>query len=93
IPLSMLSQEQLLAWGWRIPFLLSAVMVVITWLIRRGVEESPEFKASKPIPQRLPVAELFGKERRAFFTVFCCALICSVSSLVMIFGLSWATNN
>ena len=93
IPLSMLSQEQLLAWGWRIPFLLSAVMVIITWLIRRGVEESPEFKASKPTPQRLPVAELFGKESRAFFTVFCCALICSVSSLVMIFGLSWATNN
>ncbi|MDR0281380.1 MAG: MHS family MFS transporter [Paucimonas sp.] len=93
IPLSMLSQEQLLAWGWRIPFLLSAVMVVITWLIRRGVDESPEFKSSKPTPQRLPVAELFSKERRAFFTVFCCALICAVSSLVMIFGLSWATNN
>ena len=44
IPLSMLSEEQLLAWGWRIPFLLSAVMVAITWIIRRGVDESPEFR-------------------------------------------------
>lgn len=93
IPLSMLSEEQLLSWGWRIPFLLSAVMVVITWMIRRGVDESPEFKASKAERQHLPIADLLRNERRAFFTVFCCALICSVSSLVMIFGLSWATNN
>ncbi|MNM36081.1 Proline/betaine transporter [compost metagenome] len=93
IPLSMLSEEQLLSWGWRIPFLLSALMVIVTWMIRRGVDESPEFKASKPAQQHLPIAELLRNERRAFITVFCCALICTVSSLVMIFGLSWATNN
>ena len=93
IPLSLLSEEQLLSWGWRIPFLLSAVMVFITWLIRRGVEESPEFKHKKQPSAQVPVAELFSKEWRAFVVVFCCALICSVSSLVMIFGLSWATNN
>ncbi|MEB2620537.1 MFS transporter, partial [Kocuria rosea] len=58
IPLSMLSEEQLLSWGWRIPFLLSAVMVVITWIIRRGVEESPEFKASQPANDLPPVVEL-----------------------------------
>ena len=93
IPLSMLSEEQLLAWGWRIPFLLSAVMVAITWIIRRGVDESPEFMAKKNDVTHIPVVEMFSKEWRAFIVVFCCALICSVSSLVIIFGLSWATNN
>lgn len=93
IPLSMLSEEQLLAWGWRIPFLLSAVMVTITWMIRRGVDESPEFLEKRSEVAQAPVVEMFSKEWRAFITVFCCALICSVSSLVMIFGLSWATNN
>lgn len=93
IPLSMLSEEQLLAWGWRIPFLLSAVMVAITWIIRRGVDESPEFMAKKHDASQIPVLEMFSKEWRAFVVVFCCALICSVSSLVIIFGLSWATNN
>ncbi|WAH55520.1 MHS family MFS transporter [Pseudomonas silvicola] len=93
IPLSMLSEQQLLAWGWRIPFLLSAVMVTITWMIRRGVDESPEFLEKRDEVAQAPVVEMFSKERRAFVTVFCCALICSVSSLVMIFGLSWATNN
>ncbi|WNW11589.1 MFS transporter [Pseudomonas sp. DTU_2021_1001937_2_SI_NGA_ILE_001] len=93
IPLSLLSEEQLLAWGWRIPFLLSALMVAGTWIIRRGVDESPEFAAQKSEPQHAPVVEMFSKESRAFVTVFCCALICAVSSLVMIFGLSWASNN
>ncbi len=93
IPLSMLSEEQLLSWGWRIPFLLSAMMVAITWIIRRGVDESPEFLAKKQAATHIPVVEMFSKEWRAFIAVFCCALICSVSSLVIIFGLSWATNN
>ncbi|GAB7533375.1 MFS transporter [Pseudomonas sp. 3A(2025)] len=96
IPLSMLSEEQLLSWGWRIPFLLSAVLVGFTLFIRHGVDESPEFlanKAAKAEAQQAPVIEMFSKEWRAFITVFCCALICSVSSLVMIFGLSWGANN
>lgn len=93
IPLSMLSQEQLLSWGWRIPFLLSALMVIVTLIIRAGVDESPEFVAKKEDVAQAPVVEMFTKEWRAFLVVFCCALICSVSSLVMIFGLSWAASN
>ncbi|CAM3879434.1 Shikimate transporter [Pseudomonas reidholzensis] len=93
IPLSMLSEEQLLTWGWRIPFLISGVMVAVTLIIRQGVDESPEFANKKAAAAQAPVLEMFSKEGRAFITVFCCALICSVSSLVMIFGLSWATNN
>lgn len=35
--------EQFLSWGWRIPFLFSVVLIVIGYLIRRAVEESPVF--------------------------------------------------
>lgn len=96
IPVSMLPEDQLLAWGWRVPFLLSAVMVAITYIIRRGIDESPEFAAegkAQMAPTHIPVAELLRHERRPLVIVFLCALITSVSSLVMIFGLSWATNN
>lgn len=41
---SALSPEAFLAWGWRIPFLLSIVLIVVGYLIRRSVEESPVFK-------------------------------------------------
>jgi MHS family metabolite:H+ symporter-like MFS transporter len=44
ILLAVLSDEQLLAWGWRIPFLLSfALMVFAVWL-RRNLKESPVFE-------------------------------------------------
>lgn len=46
-----LPQEQFLDWGWRIPFLLSAVLAVAAFVIRLRVAESPEFRASEG-PQR-----------------------------------------
>lgn len=44
---ALLPQDQLLSWGWRIPFLASAVLVVIGLLIRLKIAESPEFTAAK----------------------------------------------
>ncbi|GGU57216.1 MFS transporter [Streptomyces daghestanicus] len=42
--LAVLSEEQLLSWGWRLPFLLSfGLMVFAVWL-RRGLKESPVFE-------------------------------------------------
>lgn len=42
-----MGKEAFEAWGWRIPFLLSAVLVVFSYLIRRRMQESPLFKALK----------------------------------------------
>ncbi|MDQ0138879.1 MFS transporter [Cupriavidus necator] len=50
----MLSDQDFLAWGWRIAFLLSAVMVFIGSYMRTHVEESPEFDAAQRQPQRNP---------------------------------------
>jgi len=41
------SPEEFLAWGWRIPFLLSAVLVLIGLWVRLSVEESPVFKQAR----------------------------------------------
>ena len=35
--------DAFLAWGWRVPFLLSVVLIVIGYYVRRRVEESPVF--------------------------------------------------
>ena len=44
LPLSaVLPSEAFLSWGWRIPFLLSVVVVVAGYLIRRRVDETPAF--------------------------------------------------
>jgi len=39
-----LPQDQLLSWGWRLPFLASAVLILVGLYIRSRLEESPEFR-------------------------------------------------
>ncbi|MFE2939953.1 MFS transporter [Streptomyces sp. NPDC059255] len=43
---ALLSEDQFVAWGWRIPFLLSGVLVIVGLWIRLSVDESPVFKAA-----------------------------------------------
>lgn len=44
---AILSSEQMLAWGWRLPFLLSGVLGILALAIRRHMEESNDFDALK----------------------------------------------
>ncbi|MFJ2172765.1 MFS transporter [Streptomyces sp. NPDC087851] len=43
---ALLSDDQFVSWGWRIPFLLSGVLVIVGLWIRLSVDESPVFKAA-----------------------------------------------
>ncbi|MFE5165310.1 MFS transporter [Streptomyces sp. NPDC056697] len=56
-----LPDGQLHSWGWRIPFLLSAVLVGVGLFVRLSLAESPEFEAVKArnTVNRLPVVEVF----------------------------------
>ncbi|WP_051215579.1 MFS transporter [Granulicoccus phenolivorans] len=59
---STLPQDQFLSWGWRIPFLLSAVIVIIGLFMRTRVTESPEFEQARregKLHTGLPIAKLF----------------------------------
>jgi MHS family shikimate/dehydroshikimate transporter-like MFS transporter len=61
-----LPDEQFLAWGWRIPFLLSIVMLAVGAFIRFSVEESPVFaeaRDSGTLAKR-PVMDMLRTERR-----------------------------
>ncbi len=55
--------EAFLEWGWRVPFLLSVVLIVVGVYIRRRVEESPVFEAliERKARSRAPIAELFRR--------------------------------
>ncbi|WP_066302669.1 MFS transporter [Arthrobacter luteolus] len=55
--------EAFIEWGWRVPFLLSIVLIAVGYLVRRAVEESPIFTeiAEKKQQTKVPVAELFRK--------------------------------
>ncbi len=57
---SSLEQDDFIAWGWRIPFLLSGLLMMVGLAIRFGVDESPEFKAAREKDQvvKYPVLEV-----------------------------------
>ena len=61
LPIGAMPEEQLLSWGWRIPFWLSAIVVVVGLLIRRRLEEPPAFReeAANAAVARVPTAVLF----------------------------------
>ena len=61
--LALLPKDAFLAWGWRVPFLLSAILVVVGLLLRLQLIESPEFAAVQNSGQvaRQPVAEVFRR--------------------------------
>ena len=61
------SEADFIAWGWRVPFLLSAVLVVIGWYIRNRVAESPMFEAeieAAEAPPKLPIMDVFRERPR-----------------------------
>lgn len=58
---SNMTEEAFLTWGWRIPFLISIILIVVGYFIRKAVEESPVFKEMQQLKAKesAPLGELF----------------------------------
>ena len=96
LPLAaVLSDTQLQSWGWRIPFWISALVVLVGYMIRRNLDETPEFQVeaeSDEVP-RTPLNELFRYHWRGVLRVFFAAFIASVNTMFAVFALSFATSD
>lgn len=69
-------------WGWRVPFLFSAVLVVLAWWVRKGVDESPVYSemtevSAAQVPN--PMGTLF---RNYFTVVLAGALLFAANSIL-----------
>lgn len=56
-----LSEGDFIAWGWRIPFLLSAVLVAVGLWIRLRITETRQFAEAAAPPVAVPIAEVLGR--------------------------------
>jgi len=94
LPISTLPEDQLLSWGWRVPFFLSAIVVAIGFWVRRTLPETPAFKEEAAANEtvKLPVAVLFRDHTPAVLRVIFAALVSVVSTIFGIFVLSYAVN-
>ncbi|UPG71568.1 MFS transporter [Roseomonas gilardii subsp. gilardii] len=82
------------SWGWRIPFLLSFVVIVVGFIIRREVEETPAFteEESKSGTPRAPIKEAFRESWPDMIRVVCMALMNVIPVVTTVFGGAYAVQ-
>lgn len=82
------------SWGWRIPFLLSVVVIIAGYIIRREVDETPAFAeegAHGEIP-KAPIPEAFRLSWDDMLRVVCMALMNVIPVVATVFGAAYAVQ-
>ncbi len=90
-----LTNAQFFAWGWRLPFLISALLVVLGLYVRQTITETPVFaeSAKRRAVVALPVGTVFTRYARPLVAGVLISLATFVLFYLMIvFSLSWATT-
>jgi MFS family permease len=91
----LLSDAQFLAWGWRIPFLASAALVIVGLWVRLRITETPDFQKTLERDERvrLPMLTVLKEHRRALLAGTFAAMATFVLFYLMtVFALSWGTS-
>lgn len=90
-----LNTADFVAWGWRIPFLTSALLVVIGLYVRLTLTETPAFQAAlaRTTPERMPVVALLSRHRQAVLAgTLAMVAIYATFYITTVFALSYGTN-
>jgi len=90
-----LSDDQFFAFGWRVPFLASAVLVLVGLYVRLTITETPAFQKAVHRQERVsvPMVEVFSKHSRTLVI----GILSSLSTFVLfylmtVFALAWGTS-
>ncbi len=82
------------SWGWRIPFLLSFIVIVAGYIIRREVDETPAFAeegAQGALP-KAPIIQAVTESWRDMLRVMLCSLMNVIPVVATIFGAAYAVQ-
>lgn len=102
---AILPQDQFLSWGWRIPFILSFVLLIIGMVVRAKISESPIFLAAlaeeeakeKTSPakekKKLPIIEVLRHPKPLLLTMFAGASGFGLQVLLSTFAVQYATDH
>jgi len=87
-------RDAFMSYGWRIPFLLSVVVIIAGYIIRREVDETPAFSeegAHGGVP-KAPIPEAFRQSWDDMIRVVCMALMNVTPVIATIFGAAYAVQ-
>jgi MFS transporter, MHS family, shikimate and dehydroshikimate transport protein len=94
--LSKVPESDFLGWAWRIPFLVSIVLVGVGLYIRLQLVETPVFREleARKAVAKVPLVEILARHRRAFFTAIGLKLSEVTYAIVAgVFAVSYVTGN
>lgn len=94
IPIQLLPEEAIMSWGWRIPFLLSAVVTVVALILRRTLDEPEVFEEAKEKDEvvKVPLFELIKGHPRTLVLVTGMSLFTMVNTMINVFTLAYGTE-
>jgi MFS family permease len=91
---SFLPTDSFMAWGWRVPFLLSIFVIIAGYIIRREVAETPAFaeEGDHGAVPKTPILEAFKYHWADMLRVICMALMNVIPVVATIFGGAYAVQ-
>jgi metabolite-proton symporter len=91
----LMTDRQFFLWGWRLPFLASAVLVLLGLYVRLTITETPVFQAAATHhePVKLPLASILRDYWRPLLAgILVCLCTFTLFYLMTVFSLSWGTT-
>lgn len=94
LPVAAMSEADRLAWGWRIPFWLSVVVLIVAYLVRRSLDEPEVFEEKHDHGElvKLPFAKMFKTHPAQFFQVALMSFETVTNTFMQAFGLAYAVT-
>ena len=94
IPVALLPTDQLLSWGWRVPFLLSILVLGIAYFVRTHLDETPVFQEAKEDAtiERLPAASVLRHQWKDVLRVTIAMMFSLMQTLFSVFALRYGVE-
>lgn len=87
--------DAMLAWGWRVPFLLSSILVIVGLVVRVQMEETPIFRMAQEQKKvvKSPLTEVFKKSwKEVIQATFLVAVTYTLFYTLATWSLAWGTK-
>ncbi|AMM31863.1 major facilitator transporter [Sinomonas atrocyanea] len=93
VPITALPKEDLMAWGWRVPFWCSAAVLAIAYWVRTHLEETPVFEEARAEGdvRKLPLGQVLRYQAADVVRVLFMSIFSVMQTIFTVFGLSYAT--